>query len=134
MSLSKSFRVLRWPAILIIFIGIGFGIFSVIGGIGKSTVQGMVVRLTDESNTSPIVEYEVDGVVYAIEGSVSSSPAAPRPGDRVNILYDAKDPTNSQIDTFRERWLLPAGLVFAGLNTLLMTFYLPWFIKRAGLS
>jgi hypothetical protein len=67
---------------------------------------------------APVVEYEVDGQTYRIQGAVSSSSPSYAVGDTVGVVFPADKPSEGSIDSFSEKWLGPlvfggGGLVFA---------------------
>jgi hypothetical protein len=121
-----SLRLLRFVGVLFAMVGFALGIYSMSVGLGKSVTRGTVIEMVGSEMTSPVVEYQVNGNKHRIQGSVSSSPPAHVVGDLVDVIYDESNPSNSKIDTFRERWLFPVAFAGAGLNAILLSFALPW--------
>lgn len=97
------------------------------------TTEGIVVGLDESDNEgstvySPIVEYEVNGRRYTIDGGIASSPPAYDVGERVEVLYDKADPSTAQINKWSERWLFPIMIIPAMILTALI---LNFFMLRA---
>ena len=107
-------------------VGSGLTVVSVTSGAGREPVDGTVVELVGEDMTSPVVEYQVEGVSCRVQGGVASSPSAHELGDQVTVLYEKELPGEGHIDTFIERWLLPIVAAVAGFNLLLLSLALPW--------
>ena len=120
-----AWRLFRFAGAIFAMVGLGLGIYSMAAGTGKSVTGGTVIEMVGGNMTSPVVEYEVDGQKHRVQGSVSSSPPAHTVGDHVDVIYDPKNPSNSMIGTFQERWLFPVVFVVAGLNAVLFSFILP---------
>ena len=124
-----SLRLLRFAGGFFALVGFSLAIYSMSVGLGKSTTRGTVVEMIGHEMTSPVVEYQVNGIAYRIQGSVRSSPPSHAIGDHVDVIYDANDPSAARINTFRERWLFPVGMVGAGLNAIFLSFVLPWIFR-----
>jgi hypothetical protein len=91
------------------------------------TTTGTVVGLDWSSDSdggstaSPIVEYTVNGKTYSFEGDNSSNPPVYEKGQKVEIIYDPQDPETAQINSFYERWMMPAILIPAMLGAAIVT-------------
>ena len=84
---------------------------------------------------APLVQYQVDGTTYRIQGHVSSSSPSYTVGEGVVILYSADNPAEGRIDSFTEKWLVP--IIFGGsglLFTLIGFGMLLWRRRRAPLQ
>jgi hypothetical protein len=55
-----------------------------------------------------------DGREIDVDSHVVSQPPAHAIGDRVSVSYDPADPQNARLETFSERWFLPAILGVLG--------------------
>jgi hypothetical protein len=64
---------------------------------------------------APVVEYQVGGQTYRIQGHVAASPPAYSVGDRVQVLVPPERPAEGRIESFSEQWLVPAALGGGGL-------------------
>jgi len=69
-------------------------------------VEGEVVSLDGFESVTPIVEYEWQGNIYEIRGSVASNPPAFELGEKAEVLVDPDNPADAIINSFIERWLL----------------------------
>jgi hypothetical protein len=68
--------------------------------------------VSNNPGLAPVVEYQVGGQTYRIQGQVSSSSPAYAVGESVDVLYQPDRPAEGRIDSFAEKWL--AALVFGG--------------------
>lgn len=93
--------------LLFALIGIGFGVYSVAFAVGCAEAPGTVVRMVGKEMRRPIVEYDVQGKQFTVEGAVSSSPPAYSVGEEVTVLYRPDDPSVARINSFTECWLFP---------------------------
>lgn len=81
-----------------------------------SSVSGVVVALEKSADTdggvtyAPVIKYEVDGRTHTFTSSNSSDPPSYEVGERVELLYDAADPSEARIDSWWELWLMPVML------------------------
>jgi hypothetical protein len=113
---------------LAVFINLFFAAFCLWGVYAASvawrlesvgqTVPGIVTRLEESSDSeggccvySPVVEFQVGGQTYTIEGDNASDPPAYRVGQQVDVLYDPSNPQTAQINNFFERWLFPILII-----------------------
>jgi hypothetical protein len=122
------------------------GIFAGVGGFFAATsirfelhgkqVEGQVVRMVHGGGkgkgSRPVVAYKVDGKPFEVEGSISASPPAYKPGDKAIVYYTPADPSDAQIGGFVERWLFP--VIFGGIGSLVfvagMTMFLGGLLRR----
>jgi len=94
-----------------------------------ASAQGKVIELIevrDEDDGSitykPVVAYEAaNGRSLRFTASFSSKPAPYRVGERVEVLYAPRDPSDARIRGFSSLWLGPTilgglGVVFAGIG------------------
>ncbi len=104
--------------------GIWWGVQSFALLVGAERTAGTVVAVNVRSQAGsgttrvlPVVEYEVDGREYAVEGRVGVSILGrKRKGDRVQVFYRSDQPADGQLNTFSDRWACP--LFFGGLGGL----------------
>ena len=80
------------------------------------TASGTVVQLeevTDSDGTGyrPLIEFKVNDQTYIFKGIYASNPPRYNVGDQVNIRYDPANPGVAQIDSYFERWLIPAMIL-----------------------
>lgn len=105
----------------------GWGIHSFRFQAGANRTTGTVVELREKRDSDqeitwyPVVEYEVDGKKYRIEGVGSIPTWLPRVRDKVEVLYKAEQPADGHLNTFLDRWAIPllaggVGSVFAALG------------------
>lgn len=81
--------------------------FSRSGASGESGKGGAVYF--------PIIEFtDATGRRWRVETGVGTSPPAFERQQIVNVLYDARNPRDAQIDAFSERWLMPLLLLAGG--------------------
>ncbi len=111
-----------------VLFAIGWGVRSFRFQAGANRTTGTVVELREKRDSDneiiwyPVVEYEVDGKKYRIEGGVGSIPSwLPRVGDKVEVLYKADQPADGHLNTFLDRWAIPllagrVGSIFAALG------------------
>ncbi len=87
-------------------------------GRGTEETEGVVVENLAESGRRttyrPVVEFTARDRIIRIQGHTGSRPASYDIGDRVTVLYKPERPEEAVIDSFEERFLLPA--VFGGLG------------------
>ncbi|MBN2549319.1 MAG: DUF3592 domain-containing protein [Anaerolineales bacterium] len=55
--------------------------------------------------------YEVVNASYTMRGDTASDPPAYEIGEQVSIIYNPSSPESSQINSWSERWLMPALLI-----------------------
>jgi len=81
-------------------------------------IEVVVSRDSDGSSSyKPVVEFtDAEGRTHRFTSSISSSPPAHSPGERVEVIYSPADPNEAMIDSFIDRHLFP--LVFGGLGAL----------------
>ena len=95
-------------------------------------ITGSVVRLEESSSAesgccvySPVIEYQINGQTYSIEGGNASNPPAYKVGQQVNLIYNPADPAKAQIDRFSERWLFPIIIIPAMIfGALIVDFFM----------
>lgn len=87
------------------------------------TVTGTVVDFhsyvsnNDNSSTtmySPIFEYEYEGKKYTFESNSGSNVKAYDVGERIDILVNPENPADVLVNSFMEKWFVPALLGFLG--------------------
>src|SRR5262245_39557343 len=87
-----------------------FGVlFSVVRWWGAERTEGTVVAVETRSDSDgnsfyPVVEYVVAGQRLKCDGTFGFNPPVYRVGERVPVLYHPKQPTDSIIDKFAQRW------------------------------
>lgn len=64
---------------------------------------------------APVVEFRIDGRVVRFISPSGSRPPSYEVGERVDVLHLPDRPEEAVIDSFVERYLLPLGVLFAGL-------------------
>ncbi len=110
-----------------VLFAIGWGVRSFRLQAGANRTTGTVVELREERNSDrettwyPVVEYEVDGKKYRIDGVGSIPSWLPRVGDKVEVLYKADQPADGHLNTFLDSWVIPlfvggVGSIFAALG------------------
>ena len=125
-------RVFRMMGATFAIVGIGFGCYSIVFGIGAKEVQGTVTEILDGS---PVVEYEVNGKAFSFQSSLSSTPPMYSTGDKVSVLYRPNNPGWAQINSFTDRWLFPVVFTVAGLWTVICSYQFPkWISFLTGTS
>ncbi len=79
--------------------------------------QGTVVRMvyTMRNMQAPVVAFTGPNGPVEFQSSIGSSPPAFRVGEPVTVLFDPSQPTNAQLDSFWDKWLLPGVLGFIGV-------------------
>ena len=79
--------------------------------------QGTVVRMeyTMGRMQAPVVAFVGPNGPVEFRSSIGSSPPAFRVGEIVTVLFDPAQPTNAQLDSFWDKWLLPGVLGFIGV-------------------
>lgn len=81
----------------------------------RTTGEVVALRRSSKGGGAPDVAFTTrDGQPRVYRSTFYSTPSY-RIGDRVPIAYDPADPERVGLDTFSERWLLPA--IFGGLGT-----------------
>ncbi len=102
----------------VFFIGVYFGVSSIIEGQGTERTDGTVVRLQQQGSGSdvsyrPVVEYEVNGKTYQCTGKVGTN--FDHIGDKVAVIYKIDRPEVGFVGTFSQRWGIPlVCCVFGG--------------------
>ena len=81
---------------------------------------------------APLVQYQVDGTTYRIQGHVSSSTPSYAVGEGVVILYSPDNPAEGRIDSFTEKWLVPIIFGGSGLLFTLIGFGMLWRRRRGA--
>ena len=113
-------RLLTW---IFQFACTGFLLGSLYAGIrgiefrrDSRAFPGVVTSLEPNEGTYfAWVEYSwEDGVIRKLRSSVSSSPPAYEPGERVTVRV-RKDGSGERIDSFSENWFAPLFLAFMGI-------------------
>lgn len=103
----------------------GFCLWAVIAGVNAiklnqsgETVTGTVIEMQESSSPdsgcctySPVIEYQVNGQTYTIEGGIASDPPQYSVGDQVAIVYDPANPQTAQINSLAENWLMPVLVI-----------------------
>ena len=64
---------------------------------------------------APIIEYQVAGTAYHIQGASASTYTSITVGQAVPVRYDPAHPERGQVDSFQSIWLGPLGLTILGL-------------------
>ncbi len=87
--------------------------------------EGHVVRVESVYNASaegssytyyPVIEYaDFTGRVSTFRSKVGSNPPTKKIGDSVTVMYDPDRPGQAQVDRGILNWLIPGGLLLAGL-------------------
>jgi hypothetical protein len=132
-----------WNGCLIVFTNLffaGFCLWGVYAGyiswkLEKEgvTTTGTVVRLEESSSAesgccvySPVIEFIASNdQTYSFEGDTASDPPAYDVGEKVDVLYDPKDPETAQINKWFERWLMPIILIpTMTLTALIVNFFM----------
>jgi hypothetical protein len=92
------------------------------------TTTGKVVQMEESSTTeggccvySPVVEFNVNGQTYRIEGGNATDPPQYQVGDVVDVRYDPAAPATAQIDSTFERWAFPACIIPAMILAAVIT-------------
>ena len=85
----------------------------------SGTVEGRVVREEQVEGPVAVFAYEIDGKGYT--GRQHHAVVRHRVGEVVPVAYQAADPGVAAIDSFFDRWFIPAlfagvGTIFAGLG------------------
>jgi hypothetical protein len=95
-----------------------------------SKTQGTVVHMEESTDGdgaccvySPVVEYQAAGRTYTFDSMNASDPPRFKVGDQVNIVYSNADPSNAEIDSWFDLWLVPSLLCPA---TILVAVLLNW--------
>ncbi len=85
----------------------------------------------------PIVEYEIDGIVYREKSNVSQRFYI-RPGKKVQIFYNPEEPNKMIIDTFIQRgsiyFLIGGFFMFFSLASAIFYFITTYFYSPLGIS
>lgn len=95
-----------------VLFAIGWGVRSFRLQAGANRTTGTVVELREKRDSDneitwyPVVEYEVDGKKYRIEGVGSIPTWLPRVRDNVEVLYKADQPADGHLNTFLDRWAI----------------------------
>jgi hypothetical protein len=117
-SCMLVFFNLFWVAMLAAAAWYGYGSYTLT--VNGDTAVGTVVENqevdgSDGITYSPVIEYEVDGVVYTYVGENSSSPPDYAVGETVTVRYNRDDHAQARINSVWELWLVPAILCPAAL-------------------
>jgi len=79
------------------------------------------------STFSPVIRFEdTDGNPVEFVAAWRTNPPAYAAGDRVPVLYPRQDPNRAIVDSFAEKWLLPAIFTGVGIAMLAGT----WIARR----
>lgn len=114
------------------FLFLGIGIACLVGGIvwgvntkkfvdGAVKTSGTVVEVQRRQSSSddgptyyPVVRFaDAEGRDVTFTSSTGSNPPSHREGDRVEVLYDPRDPNDAEINSFFSLWFGP--LMIGGL-------------------
>jgi hypothetical protein len=145
-TIEKGFNIfnhLRTGCILVFanLFFLGFCMWGVYAGYISWKLQqegqitaGLVVEMEESESPeggrvySPIIEFNIGGQTYSIEGDTASNPPAYHAGQEVRVIYDPSNPNTAQIDKFTERWLMPLCLIPSMVIAALLTNF---FVIRA---
>lgn len=80
--------------------------------------QGTVLRMvhTMRNMQAPVVAFTGPNGPVEFQSSVGSSPPAFRVGEVVTVLFDPARPTEAQLDSFMDKWLVPGVFGFIGVT------------------
>ncbi|MCC9603125.1 DUF3592 domain-containing protein [Stieleria sp. JC731] len=120
-----TIKLLRAAGVLLCLIGVLKGGYNLYFENGKVGIEGTVVDLVGAKANLPSVEFVAGESIRTVSGSMPISKFSYSIGDQVGVLYDPAAPDKAQINTFRERWLFAALLVFVGFNFLCLSFIAP---------
>ena len=96
--------------------------------IAQGTVIELVRKKTDKSTTySPVILFTTkEGNEIKFTSSISSSPPSYNEGERVEVLYDPKNPKEASINSFASLWIGPLVLGVLGIVFFLIGFFIVW--------
>lgn len=99
----------------------GIGAFFLVDAIDRvstsSETTGIIVGLetsSDGDTAAPIVEFEVDGVIYRFTSNFYRSPT-PTVGDAIGVLYDPANPADAAENSRGLLWIFPIVFLVVGL-------------------
>jgi len=112
--------------VIVTTISVGCGVTSFVHLAGSERTEGVIVGFNPVQRSlgmerpeqpAPIVEYQVEGETYRIDGHfASASPSGYQTGEKVVVAYQQDSPSEGRIDSFGEMWLGP--LVFGSVGAL----------------
>jgi hypothetical protein len=93
--------------------------------IEPSKVPGPKGQVDTKPGFAPVVQYQVEGQTYRIQGRISSTEPGYSVGEAVPVRYSPDNPSDGTIDSFAEKWLMPlafggSGLLFALLGSVML--------------
>ena len=82
---------------------------------------------------SPVVEYEVAGQAFTVQG-INTNPPAYSMGDSIPVRYRVSNPADAVIDGFLNRWLLPMIFSLMGFGFTLVCGITLWRRRTTSLQ
>ena len=112
--------------VIVTTISVGCGVTSFVHLAGSERTEGVIVGFNPVQRSlgmerpeqpAPIVEYQVEGETYRIDGHFAPAPPSVyRTGEKVVVAHHPSRPSEGRIDSFGELWLEP--LVFGSVGVL----------------
>ncbi len=131
-NIPDRYILLLFIAIFLIIFGVGLMEFvrSAKLTTGTRQTQGTVVEITGGGKYAriPVVEYQVEGKTYHLEGRFGASLTRLSIGEKVKVLYPPDNPEIGRINAFGEMWAVP--LLAGGIGLLGMTALSYAFVKK----
>jgi hypothetical protein len=109
-----SCRAWLVTGLCVLFVGLGFGIYTSIFLFHSMATKGTIVNLVpqrdeenDSTNYAPVFAFAaVDGKTYTVESGVATNPPGFELGQVVQILYEKSNPAGAKLASFWQLWFV----------------------------